>query len=58
MILWTCTGKQKVFFLKSHAAFSDTYSLNSYEIKLYKPKYQKVINYSVNTNKINLLCII
>ena len=29
MILWTCTGKQKVF-LKSHAAFSDTYSLNSY----------------------------
>ena len=31
MTLWTCTGKQKVFFLKSYAAFSDTYSLNSYE---------------------------
>ena len=30
MTLWTCTGKQKVFFKKSYAAFSDTYSLNSY----------------------------
>ena len=27
---WTCTGILKVFKKKSHTAFSDTYSLNSY----------------------------
>lgn len=34
MTPWTCTGKQKVFFKKSHAAISDTYSLNSYVLTL------------------------